>query len=193
VLQTACRQNRQWQRSGLGPLRIAVNLSARQLAEPGLLDSVERVLHDTGLPPASLEIELTESMMMSDIESAIHTMACFKRMGVKLSIDDFGTGYSSLQYLKRLPVDVLKIDRSFVQDMVGSADGAALVDAIISLAHGLRMHVIAEGVETLAQLDFLRGAGCDSVQGHVYSRPQTGERIEVLLRAGHIEPRTSTA
>jgi len=193
VLQTACRQNRQWQRSGLGPLRIAVNLSARQLAEPGLIDSVERVLQDTGLPPASLEIELTESMMMGDIESAIHTMACFKRMGVKLSIDDFGTGYSCLQYLKRLPVDVLKIDRSFVQDMVGSADGAALVDAIISLAHGLRMHVIAEGVETIAQLDFLRGAGCDSVQGHVYSRPQTGERIEVLLRAGHIEPRTSTA
>ena len=193
VLQTACRQNRQWQRSGLGPLRIAVNLSARQLAEPGLLGSVERVLHDTGLPPASLEIELTESMMMGDIESAIHTMACFKRMGVKLSIDDFGTGYSSLQYLKRLPVDVLKIDRSFVQDMLGSADGAALVDAIISLAHGLRMHVIAEGVETIAQLDFLRGAGCDSVQGHVYSRPQTGERIEVLLRAGHIEPKTSTA
>jgi diguanylate cyclase (GGDEF)-like protein/PAS domain S-box-containing protein len=191
VLQTACRQNRQWQRSGLGPLRIAVNLSARQLAEPGLLEVVERVLHETGLPPASLEIELTESMMMGDIESAIHTMACFKRMGVKLSIDDFGTGYSSLQYLKRLPVDVLKIDRSFVQDMVGSADGAALVDAIISLAHGLRMHVIAEGVETIAQLDFLRGAGCDSVQGHVYSRPQTGERIEALLRAGHIEPNPS--
>ena len=191
VLQTACRQNRQWQRSGLGPLRIAVNLSARQLAEPGLPDSVERVLHETGLPPASLEIELTESMMMGDIESAIHTMECFKRMGVKLSIDDFGTGYSSLQYLKRLPVDVLKIDRSFVQDMLGSADGAALVDTIISLAHGLRMHVIAEGVETIAQLDFLRGAGCDSVQGHVYSRPQTGERIEVLLRAGHIEPKTS--
>ena len=191
VLQTACRQNRHWQRSGLGPLRIAVNLSARQLAEPGLLEVVERVLHETGLPPASLEIELTESMMMGDIESAIHTMACFKRMGVKLSIDDFGTGYSSLQYLKRLPVDVLKIDRSFVQDMVGSADGAALVDAIISLAHGLRMHVIAEGVETIAQLDFLRGAGCDSVQGHVYSRPQTGERIEALLRAGHIEPNPS--
>ena len=191
VLQTACRQNRQWQRSGLGPLRIAVNLSARQLADPGLLEGVERVLQETGLPPASLEIELTESMMMGDIESAIHTMACFKRMGVKLSIDDFGTGYSSLQYLKRLPVDVLKIDRSFVQDMLGSADGAALVDAIISLAHGLRMHVIAEGVETIAQLDFLRGAGCDSVQGHVYSRPQTVERVEVLLRAGHLEPQAS--
>ncbi len=188
VLQTACRQNRHWQRDGLGPLRIAVNLSARQFAEPDLVTSVERVLRETGLSPGSLEIELTESMMMGDIESAIHTMECFKRMGVTLSIDDFGTGYSSLQYLKRLPVDVLKIDRSFVQDMVGSADGAALVDAIISLAHGLRLHVIAEGVETIAQLDFLRGAGCDQVQGHVYSRPQTVERIEALLRAGHIEP-----
>jgi len=191
VLQTACRQNRHWQRDGLGPLRIAVNLSARQFAEPDLVASVGRVLRETGLPPGSLEIELTESMMMGDIESAIHTMECFKRMGVTLSIDDFGTGYSSLQYLKRLPVDVLKIDRSFVQDMVGSADGAALVDAIISLAHGLRMHVIAEGVETIAQLDFLRGAGCDQVQGHVYSRPQTVERIEALLRAGHIEPNAS--
>ena len=188
VLQTACRQNRHWQRGGLGPLRIAVNLSARQFAEPDLVASVGRVLRETGLSPGSLEIELTESMMMGDIESAIHTMECFKRMGVTLSIDDFGTGYSSLQYLKRLPVDVLKIDRSFVQDMVGSADGAALVDAIISLAHGLRLHVIAEGVETIAQLDFLRGAGCDQVQGHVYSRPQTVERIEALLRAGHIEP-----
>jgi len=191
VLQTACRQNRHWQRDGLGPLRIAVNLSARQFAEPDLVAGVERVLRETGLPPSSLEIELTESMMMGDIESAIHTMQCFKRMGVTLSIDDFGTGYSSLQYLKRLPVDVLKIDRSFVQDMLSSADGAALVDAIISLAHGLRMHVIAEGVETIAQLDFLRGAGCDQVQGHVYSRPQTGERIETLLRAGHIEPSAS--
>ena len=191
VLQTACRQNRQWQRSGLGLLRIAVNLSARQFAEPDLLTNVERVLRETGLPRGSLEIELTESMMMGDIESAIHTMECLKRMGVKLSIDDFGTGYSSLQYLKRLPVDVLKIDRSFVQDMLGSADGAALVDTIISLAHGLRMHVIAEGVETIEQLDFLRGAGCDEVQGHVYSRAQTVERVEVLLRAGHIEPNLS--
>jgi diguanylate cyclase (GGDEF)-like protein/PAS domain S-box-containing protein len=193
VLQTACRQNRRWQREGLGPLRIAVNLSARQFAEPDLLATIERVLRETGLPPDSLEIELTESMMMDDIEGAIHTMQCLKRMGIKLSIDDFGTGYSSLQYLKRLPVDVLKIDRSFVQDMVGSADGAALVDAIISLAHCLRMHVIAEGVETIEQLDFLRGSGCDEVQGHVYSHPQPVERIEALLRAGHVEPVASAA
>ena len=193
VLRTACRQNRRWQRAGLGPLRIAVNLSARQFAEPDLLATIEQVLHETGLPPDSLEIELTESMMMDDVEGAITTMECLKRMGVKLSIDDFGTGYSSLQYLKRLPVDVLKIDRSFVQDMVGSADGAAMVDAIISLAHGLRMQVIAEGVETIEQLDYLRGCGCDEVQGHVFSRPQPVERVEPLLRARRMEPAESVA
>ena len=193
VLQAACRQNRRWQRAGLGPLRIAVNLSARQFAEPDLVDTVARVLGETGLPPGSLEIELTESMMMADADAAIHTMECLKRMGVKLSIDDFGTGYSSLQYLKRLPVDVLKIDRSFVQDIVGNPDGAALVDAIISLAHGLRMQVIAEGVETIEQLDYLRGCGCDEVQGHVFSRPQPVERVEALLRAGRVEPVASAA
>ncbi|WP_306397694.1 bifunctional diguanylate cyclase/phosphodiesterase [Telluria beijingensis] len=193
VLQAACRQNRRWQRAGLGPLRIAVNLSARQFAEPDLVDTVARVLGETGLPPASLEIELTESMMMADADAAIHTMECLKRMGVKLSIDDFGTGYSSLQYLKRLPVDVLKIDRSFVHDIVGNPDGAALVDAIISLAHGLRMQVIAEGVETIEQLDYLRGCGCDEVQGHVFSRPQPATRVEALLRAGRVEPAASTA
>lgn len=193
VLLTACRQNRRWQRAGLGPLRIAVNLSARQFAEPDLVETVARVLDETGLPPSSLEIELTESMMMADADAAIHTMECLKRMGVKLSIDDFGTGYSSLQYLKRLPVDVLKIDRSFVQDIVGNPDGAALVNAIISLAHGLRMQVIAEGVETIEQLDYLRGCGCDEVQGHVFSRPQPVDRVEALLRAGRVEPVASPA
>lgn len=193
VLMAACLQNQRWQRAGLGPLRIAVNLSARQFAEPDLVETVARVLRETGLPPDSLEIELTESMMMADADAAINTMECLKRMGVKLSIDDFGTGYSSLQYLKRLPVDVLKIDRSFVQDIVGNPDGAALVDAIISLAHGLRMQVIAEGVETIEQLDYLRGCGCDEVQGHVFSRPQTAMRVEALLRAGRVEPATSPA
>lgn len=188
VLEAACRQNRHWQRDGLGPLRVAVNLSARQFAEPGLVDTVARVLDETGLPARSLEIELTESMMMGDVEAAIQTMLCLKRMGVTLSIDDFGTGYSSLSYLKRLPVDVLKIDRSFVQDIAGSADGAALVHAIVSLAHGLRMHVIAEGVETLEQLDYLRGCGCDEVQGHIYSRAQPVAEVERLLRAGRVEP-----
>ena len=184
----ACLQNRHWQRAGLGQLRIAVNLSARQFSEPDLVRTVRQVLDDTGLAPDSLEIELTESMMMADVESAIETMRCLKAMGVKLSIDDFGTGYSSLAYLKRFPVDVLKIDRSFVRDIVGNRDGAAMVDAIISLAHSLRMHVIAEGVETVEQLDYLRGCGCDEVQGHVYARPEPVEAVEALLRRGRVDP-----
>jgi diguanylate cyclase (GGDEF)-like protein/PAS domain S-box-containing protein len=188
VLRAACQQNRRWQRAGFGPLRVAVNLSARQFAEPDLVATVAQVLDETGLPANSLEIELTESMMVDDVEAAIQTMLCLKRMGVKLSIDDFGTGYSSLSYLKRLPVDVLKIDRSFVQDIAGSADGAALVEAIVSLAHGLRMGVIAEGVETLEQLDCLRGCGCDEVQGYIYGRPQPVEALEPLLRARRVEP-----
>jgi len=188
VLRAACRQNRQWQRDGMGPLRVAVNLSARQFAEPDLVATVARVLEETGLPAASLEIELTESMMVADVEAAIQTMLCLKAMGVKISIDDFGTGYSSLAYLKRLPVDVLKIDRSFVHDIAGSADGAALVEAIVSLAHGVRMGVIAEGVETLEQLDTLRGCGCDEVQGYLYGRPLPVELLEPLLRRGRVEP-----
>ncbi|MBQ5940525.1 EAL domain-containing protein [Massilia sp. AB1] len=188
VLRTACRQNQRWRRAGLGPLRVAVNLSARQFAEPDLVETVARALEESGLPPDSLEIELTESMMMSDVEAAIETMRCLKRMGVKLSIDDFGTGYSSLSYLKRLPVDVLKIDRSFVQDIVSSADSAAMVVAIVSLAHGLRMNVIAEGVETLEQLDYLRNCGCDEVQGYVYCQPQPVQEVEPLLRAGRVQP-----
>ncbi|SFD25998.1 bifunctional diguanylate cyclase/phosphodiesterase [Massilia yuzhufengensis] len=188
VLRAACRQNRAWQHAGLGPLRIAVNLSARQFSEPGLVQNVRRVLDETGLAAPSLEIELTESMMMADVEAAIETMRCLKAMGVKLSIDDFGTGYSSLAYLKRFPVDVLKIDRSFIRDIVGSPDGAAMVDAIISLAHGLRMQVIAEGVETLEQLDYLRGCGCDEVQGHIYARPEPVREVELLLRKGTMEP-----
>ncbi|MCC2974940.1 EAL domain-containing protein [Massilia sp. IC2-476] len=188
VLHTACRQNVRWQRAGLGPLRIGVNLSARQFAEPDLVQTVRSVLDETGLQADSLEIELTESMMMADVESAIETMHCLKAMGVKLSIDDFGTGYSSLAYLKRFPVDVLKIDRSFVHDSVLSRDGAAMVDAIISLAHGLRMQVIAEGVETLEQLDYLRGCGCDEVQGHIYARPEPVQMVEPLLRQGRVEP-----
>jgi len=188
ALRSACLQNRDWQRAGLGPLRVAVNLSARQFSEAGLVQTVREVLEDTGLAPDSLEIELTESMMMADVDAAIETMRGLKAMGVKLSIDDFGTGYSSLSYLKRFPVDVLKIDRSFVRDIVGTRDGAAMVDAIVSLAHSLRMHVIAEGVETIEELDYLRGCGCDEVQGHIYGRPEPSETVEALLRQGRVEP-----
>lgn len=184
VLRTACRQNRAWQHAGYGPLRIAVNLSARQFAEPGLVREIARVLEDTDLAPASLEIEITESLVMEDVEGAIRTMRELKDMGVQLSIDDFGTGYSSLSYLRRFPVDVLKIDRSFVRDIPSSAGDAALVAAIIELARGLHMRVIAEGVETLAQLDYLRWRGCDEVQGHVFARAAPGPDVEALLRNG---------
>jgi diguanylate cyclase (GGDEF)-like protein/PAS domain S-box-containing protein len=194
VLRTACQQNRDWQHAGYGPLRIAVNLSARQFAEPNLVREIARVLEDTGLAAASLEIEITESLVMSDIEGAIRTMVELKGMGVQLSIDDFGTGYSSLAYLRRFPVDVLKIDRSFVRDLPGSADGAALVAAIIELARGLRMRVIAEGVETEEQLDYLKRRGCDEVQGHVYARAAPHLEVEAMLRAGRpVTPHTVQA
>jgi len=194
VLRTACRQNRDWQQAGLGPMRIAVNLSARQFAQPGLVREIARVLEETGLPPDSLEIELTETLMMVDVEAAIRIMGELKRMGVKLSIDDFGTGYSSLSYLRRFPVDVLKIDRSFVRDIAGSEDGAAMVGAIIALARGLRMRVIAEGVETEAELNYLKLRGCDEVQGHVYARAVPGAAVEAMLRSGRqVRPQNAAA
>ena len=189
VLRTACRQSRAWQHAGLGHLRIAVNLSARQFAEPNLVREIARVLDETGLSAACLEVEITESLVMGDVESAIRTMRELKQMGVQLSIDDFGTGYSSLSYLRRFPVDVLKIDRSFVRDIPFSEDDAAMVAAIIELARGLRMRVIAEGVETEAQLDYLRRRGCDEVQGHVYAQAASGAEVERLLRTGrHMIP-----
>ena len=194
VLRTACRQNRAWQRAGFGPLRIAVNLSARQFAEPNLVRDIARVLEDAELPPACLEVEITESLVMGDVESAIRTMRELKQMGVMLSIDDFGTGYSSLSYLRRFPVDVLKIDRSFVRDIPFSEDDAAMVGAIIELARGLRMRVIAEGVETEAQLDYLRRRGCDEVQGHVYAQASPRADVERMLRSGrHMIPQNATA
>jgi diguanylate cyclase (GGDEF)-like protein/PAS domain S-box-containing protein len=194
VLRTACRQSRAWQHAGFGALRIAVNLSARQFAQPGLVREIEHVLDETGLAPACLEIELTESLVMEDVEGAIRTMVQLKDMGVKLSIDDFGTGYSSLSYLRRFPVDVLKIDRSFVRDITSSEDDAAMVSAIIALARGLRMRVIAEGVETEAQLDYLKRRGCDEVQGHVYARAVPGADVEALLRNGRqVHPLGATA
>jgi predicted signal transduction protein with EAL and GGDEF domain len=188
ALRTACYQNRAWQSAGFGPLRVAVNLSARQFAEPDLMEAISGVLAETGLEPTCLEIEVTESLMMTNADAAIGTMHELKAMGVGLSIDDFGTGYSSLSYLKRLPADVLKIDRSFVHDLAASRDAATMVDAIIMLARGLRMRVIAEGVETLAQIDYLRAQGCDYVQGFFYSRALPVGEVERILREGRCQP-----
>ena len=181
VLRTACAQAAAWQAAGLGELRIAVNLSARQFAQHDLMQSVAETLCITGLPPRLLELELTESLVMTDVERAVAILTELKALGVQLALDDFGTGHSSLLYLKRLPIDTLKIDQSFVRDIVQVPDDAAIVVSIISLAHNMRRQVIAEGVETRDQLDYLQSHGCQEMQGYYFSRPVPSEEFEQLL------------
>ena len=184
VLKTACARNKSWQEQELPPLRIAVNLSARQFAHERLLQDVERVLNETGLDPALLELEITESMVMHDPERTVTLLRKLKSMGVSISIDDFGTGYSSLNYLKRFPIDSVKIDRSFIRDIPGNSDDVAITRAIIAMAHSLRLKVIAEGVETGEQLRFLRDHECDEMQGRYFSKPLPGNEFSRLLRNG---------
>ena len=184
VLKTACARNKSWQEQGLPPLRIAVNLSARQFAHENLLQDVSRVLDETGLNPAALEFEITESMVMHNPEHAVNLLTRLKAMGIHLAIDDFGTGYSSLSYLKRFPLDSVKIDRSFIRDLPRDADDAAITRAIIAMAHSLRLEVIAEGVETEEQLHFLRDHGCDEMQGYYFSEPVPEHEFVRLVHAG---------
>ena len=183
VIHEACRQTRAWLQAGLEPGIVSVNLSARQFRAEGLVRAVSRILQETGLDPASLEMELTESMVMHNVEAAIATLQGLKSLGISLSVDDFGTGYSSLSYLKDLPIDTLKIDRSFVRDIRGGseAEDGILAQAIISLGHALHLKVIAEGVETDAQLHFLKRNGCDQVQGFLYGEPVAPEQFAQLL------------
>jgi len=183
VLRTACIQTKAWHDAGFAHLRVAVNLSARQFTQHALAQSVADVLHATGLAPRYLELELTESMVMGDVDHAITILRNLKALGLHISIDDFGTGYSSLSYLRRFPIDVLKIDQSFVNDITHDADDAAIVISIISLAHSLRLTVIAEGVETLEQLAFLRDHGCEQAQGYYFSRPLEVEQFTRLLQS----------
>ncbi|WP_141104193.1 putative bifunctional diguanylate cyclase/phosphodiesterase, partial [Noviherbaspirillum denitrificans] len=178
VLRQACRQARAWQDAGYDPLPIAVNVSAVQFREKNFLHMVEHVLDETHLDPSYLELELTESVTMQDLDLTIPLLNALKDMGVGLSIDDFGTGYSSLSYLKRFPIDALKIDRSFVQDIAVGKDDSAIIRAIISMAKSLKQRVIAEGVETEAQYDFLRDQGCDEVQGFYISVPLAAAEFE---------------
>jgi diguanylate cyclase (GGDEF)-like protein/PAS domain S-box-containing protein len=184
VIQEACRQGKEWQREGLGHLSMSVNLSARQFSQKDLVECVAAALNESGLSAEYLEIELTESLVMADVENAIGILRELKSIGVKLSIDDFGTGYSSLSYLKRFPIDVLKIDRSFVNDITIDPDDAAIVTSIISLAHSLRLKVIAEGVETIEQLTYLRKHECDQIQGYFFSRPIPAEALGRMLKEG---------
>jgi diguanylate cyclase (GGDEF)-like protein/PAS domain S-box-containing protein len=184
VIREACLQNKAWQLSGLEPVRMSVNLSARQFAQQDLVESIANSLREADLAPEYLEIELTESLVMADVDRAIGILRELKALGVKLSIDDFGTGYSSLSYLKRFPIDVLKIDRSFVNDITIDPDDAAIVASIISLAHSLRLQVIAEGVETEDQLVYLCEHDCDQMQGYFFSRPVTADAITSMLKDG---------
>ena len=188
VMHTACEQNKAWQRMGLGYLRMSVNLSTRQFFQQNLVRQVAKVLDETGLAPHYLEIELTESLVMTDVELAVGILNDLKSIGVQLSIDDFGTGYSSLAYLKSFPIDALKIDQSFVRDITVDQDDAAIVASIISLAHNLRLQVIAEGVETQQQLSYLQRHRCDEMQGFYFSEPVSADDIEVILREGKVLP-----
>jgi len=182
VLREACRQNRVWQNAGFAPLQVSVNVSARQLRDNDFADKVERVLRETGLAPALLELEITESAIMSISDDIVLKLLRLKQLGVSISIDDFGTGYSSLSYLKHLPVDKIKIDRSFVMDIVSDPDDAAIVEAIISIAHALDLCVIAEGVESKGPLDFLVSRKCTEFQGYYFSKPLGSELFTDLLR-----------
>lgn len=185
VLRQACRQTRSWQEEGLAPLRVSINLSPKQFKQESLVQTVKTVLADTRLDPSLLELEVTESVLMDDIESALSTMKALQAVGVQLSIDDFGTGYSSLSYLKRFPIDTLKIDRTFIRDISHNQDDAAIVVAIIGLAHNLHLRVVAEGAEDREQLDFLRRHGCDQVQGFFFSHPLPEEEFARWVRQRH--------
>jgi diguanylate cyclase (GGDEF)-like protein len=171
VMRTACMQTRKWLEEDLGQLRIAVNISARHFQQRNFFERLVEILSETRLDPKSLELELTETSIMENAESAAKLLAEIRRLGVKIAIDDFGTGYSSLSYLKRLPIDTVKLDRSFVTGATTDPDDAALVMAIVTLAHNLRLTVIAEGVETAEQLSFLRLLRCDEGQGYLFSKP----------------------
>jgi diguanylate cyclase (GGDEF)-like protein/PAS domain S-box-containing protein len=186
VLREACRQNKEWQDKGLAPFCVAVNLSANQFAQPDIIELVARILYETGLDPQYLELEITESVMMQEVELVIKNLEALHRLGVKLAIDDFGTGYSSLSYLKRLPIDKLKVDKSFVQDITIDSDDEAIVSTIIAMAHNLKIGVIAEGVETEAQLQYLRDKKCDEVQGYFFSKPLAADLLESYLSSGGI-------
>jgi len=181
VLESVCAQIRAWQDAGLGNIKVAVNLSGKQFAQDRTVPFVEAALRRYAIAPACLGIEITESAVMGDPDKAVAALTRLKDIGVSISLDDFGTGYSSLGYLKRFPIDVLKIDKSFVDDVCASISDAAIARSVISLAHNLHMRVIAEGVETREQMAFLASQGCDEMQGYYFSRPLTAPAFTALL------------
>jgi diguanylate cyclase (GGDEF)-like protein/PAS domain S-box-containing protein len=192
VLRAACEQTRKWQQQGYGPLRVSVNLSPRQF-QPNLVSLVAKVLEETGLPAQLLELEITEGMVMKNPDHAVRLLNELRDMGISLSIDDFGTGYSSLAYLKRFPIDSLKIDRSFITELPTDSENAAIIRAIIQMAHGLEIHVVGEGVETAEQAGFLSDQACDRVQGFHYSKPLPQQEFEKLIYAFPRAPNCNSA
>jgi len=193
VLREGCRQAKAWQAEGCAPERMAINLSARQLGDKGFLAMVKRVLKDTGLAPECLELEITESQVMRQAEGSIQLLNELSDMGIHLAVDDFGTGYSSLSYLKRLPISKLKIDQSFVRDITVDPNDTAIVVAIINMARSLELEVIAEGIETVGQLDLLRAKGCGMGQGYYFSMPVGAEALAPMLRQGTALPEVQPA
>ena len=189
VLRIACAQNKAWQEAGVPPMRMAVNLSARQFQLRDLIDTVAQVLEETRLDPQFLQLEITEGVAMQDVEFTVTMLRELREMGVQIAMDDFGTGHSSLSYLKRFPINILKIDQSFVRDLTVDPDDAAIASTIIMMAHNLKLRVIAEGVETEDQLAFLRERQCDEMQGYLFSKPAPAEAFEAMLRQGGDRPR----
>jgi diguanylate cyclase (GGDEF)-like protein/PAS domain S-box-containing protein len=181
VLHEACRQAQAWQDAGLPAISIAINISARELRAKDMVSGLRAILTDTGLAPQCLELELNESILMQDLKSTEVVLGFLKDMGVQLALDDFGTGYSSLNYLKRLPIDILKIDRSFVNDLTTDADDASIVSAVVSMGKSLHMRVVAEGVETHEQLEILQEQGCPQGQGYYFSQPAAAETFAQML------------
>ena len=181
MLETACAQVRAWHQLRFSNITLAVNLSARQFQENDLVESIRAILALTGFPAEQLDLEITELALVQHVDRTITLLERLKRLGIQLSIDDFGTGYSSLNFLKRFPVHTLKIDQSFVRDLVHDPGDASIVAAVISLAKSLRLRVVTEGVENIEQLDYLRSLRCDQYQGFLFSRPVVAVEMEALL------------
>jgi EAL domain-containing protein (putative c-di-GMP-specific phosphodiesterase class I) len=197
VLQTACEQNMAWQREDLPTVSMAVNLSPRQFQDDNLLRDIDEVLNVTSMPAALLQLEITESMVMQNVNQAIKTLAAIQDRGIRLAIDDFGTGYSSMSMMKKFPIDTIKIDKSFIRDIETNTEDRAIAKAIISMAKALGLTVVAEGVETSGQHRFLNEHACDELQGYLFSKPLSSDRIGDLLRS-HVsspplQPAASTA
>jgi EAL domain-containing protein (putative c-di-GMP-specific phosphodiesterase class I) len=186
VLKTACEYLKSWEDAGLPIQHLAVNVSPRQFRQPDFVQQIHNILEETGANPSLLGLELTEGIVIDNVIDTIEKMHALKKFSIELSIDDFGTGYSSLAYLKQMPLDILKIDQSFVRDIATDASDAAIVDTIISMANHLDLRVIAEGVETEIELAFLAGKGCKLYQGYYFSRPVPDDQFTKLLEAGTV-------